>query len=165
MSQSTIDQVADLVDQVLRSIRGAWYPDDARGYLRDRTALTRAIARWGHECRARNWLFDAPFIERDIIAVLKQIKRSAVDIKYLPVYLEGAITRSIGQRAEELSALAKRIDLKTTRIVDGIRPVAQVIETTATETLAILYRDLRARQGRKRRTAAASPRTSQPSLL
>jgi hypothetical protein len=92
------------------------------------------------------------------MTVLREVKTRQADVKYLPVYLDGAIGRHLGQKAEEYSAAQKARGIKRlanviTRTVDGVERVEAVREKSATETLAALYHDLRLR-GRRRKKAA-----------
>lgn len=151
--------IDDLITDTLDVIRSQFYADRPREFKRDETALMKAIARWGYECRARGWHFDAQFIQRQFLELLNDIKRRGAEIKWLPVYLHGAVGRWIGQRAEELQAQARSIGTKATKIVQGVRSVDAVVEKTDTEVLATLYRDLRRKQRRTRSTE------KQPSLL
>ena len=96
--------VADLILNVLGAIQGQFYADRPREFSRDYQALRRALEWWGHECHQRGWDFDAEFVQKDLLTLLNEIKRLNADIKYLPKYLEGAIRKRIGVRAEELSA-------------------------------------------------------------
>jgi hypothetical protein len=142
---------------VLGAIRGQFYADHARDFLRDENALKRALATWGHECHRRGWDFDAPFIQRELLTLLNEIKRTDAAIDYLPVYLGGAIRRRVGQRAEELSAAAKTITARTGRVIKKLEgeQVTAVVQPSATEILATLYTDMtRAKRARKARPVA-----------
>jgi len=85
--------------------------------------------------------------------LLQDIKRREADVRYLPRYLHGAVSRHIGLRAEELSARAKAIQPKVAKLVKGLRQV-EVREPTTTEILAAVYRDT-IRQTRAARFARA----------
>jgi hypothetical protein len=144
--------IPDLIDSVIGVIGRQFYTDcSIREFMRDRRHLMKAISRYGHECCRRGWDFDAPFIEKELLKILNEIKRTSPDIRWFPNYLEGAVDRSIRQRAEELSARAKTIQPKIAKIIEGARPVA-VIEKTDTEVLSAVYRDLKRKT--KRRGAA-----------
>lgn len=141
--------VAELINDVSRCVRNSFYADKpARDYLRDERAIQRAIARYGVECERRGWHFQGDFIFHDLLQLLKAIKLTNADIKYLPVYLEGAVDRHIRMRADELNAAAKtakNVDSLTRKIVTGVQTVA-VVEKSTVETLALLYKDLRKRK-------------------
>jgi hypothetical protein len=138
--------VPELITTILSQLRHGFYSDKPpRDFKRDERALTKAIARWGYECHQRGWDFTPSFIRADITELLNQIKRSDASIQYLPVYLDGAIRKRIGLRSEELQAAARAVTPKVNKIVDGVQTVV-VREVTATETLALLYKDLRRRK-------------------
>jgi len=152
---------AELVLNVLGAIQGQFYPDRPNEFGRDYQALRRALNWWGHECHQRGWDFDAAFIQKDLLTLLNEIKRSGADIKWLPKYLEGAIRKRIGVRAEELSAAWKSRGARTGRalktIQDGV--VVAIIEPTATEVLAILHQQARAAvRARKARPEWVKPK-------
>ncbi len=152
--------VDDLISDTLDVIRSQFYPDHAREFKRDETALMKAIARWGYECHRRGWEFDAHFIQRQILDLLNDIKRRGADVQWLPVYLHGAVGRWIGQRSEELQAHARRVAPHIVKIVKGLGKVDAVVEKTDTEILATLYRDLRTKQRRRR-----APKVKQQELF
>lgn len=159
--------VPDLIAEVLSLVRNQHYADRVREFKRDERSLTKAIARYGFECERRGWLFEPRFIFRELAGLLLKIKTSGIEIKYLPVYLEGAVDRHIRLRAEELAeeAKAKRaVPVLMRRAVAGVQPV-QVVAPTAVEVLATVYRDLKSRQRTQRRTRAASVRVRQEVLL
>lgn len=132
--------IEDLIATVLDSIRSQFYAErPQREFLRDRTALIRAISKYGHECNQRGWHFDARFILHDIMKLLVEIRTSGADIDYLPLYLSGAVKRHIGQRAEELSAKAKTITPKVSKIVHGVGSVSAVVQSSDVEVLAKVY--------------------------
>lgn len=143
--------IDDLISDTLDVIRSQFYPDQAREFKRDETALMKAIARWGYECNRRGWAFDAAFIQRQVLDLLNDIKRRGLEIGYLPVYLHGAVGRWIGQRAEELQTAARRVEPHVTRIIKGVRGVEAVVEKTDTEILDALYRDLRRKKRRAKK--------------
>ncbi len=147
--------VPELINQVVLNIGHQFYDERSRDFFRDRLALTKAVARYGYECEQRGWLFEPDSIRRDIIELLQQIKRTGADIGYFPVYLESAISRHIGLRAEELQAEARAIPQKVSKIVNGLKGVEVVRQPSAVETLAILYRDLAARRRRRPHVASA----------
>ena len=147
----------ELIDEVLAVIRSQFYGERTREFMRDRTALMRGVARWGHECHQRGWQFDAPFIASELLTLLNEIKRAGAEFRYLPTYLHGAVGRSVGQRAEELSAQAKHERGRVTpaarlvnEVISGVRTVTAVREPSPTEQLARLYADLGRRQRARR---------------
>jgi hypothetical protein len=149
-TRTEVVTVSELIGSVLWRIRCEFYGDDrAREFKRDERALTKAVARWGYECDRRGWDFEPERIHNDVVELLKRIRRSGADIKYLPCYLDGAVRRTIGMRADEMSREQKRLERQVNRAVAGV-PVAQVVvEKKACEVLAMVYRNLAAR-GRKR---------------
>ena len=153
-------KISDIIVDVLSSIRGQWYADRPREFLRDERALMKAVSRYGHECNERGWEFDARAIRVELLNLLQEIKRSGVEIGYLPVYLHGAVGRHIGQRAEELSARAKAAAPRAAKIVAGVR-AAIVIEKTDVEVLAAVYADLKSR----RRPRAKAKQPTEPTLF
>jgi hypothetical protein len=122
-----------------------------REFIRDQRPLMRAIATYGYECDQRGWNFEADFIFHDLKELLKRIRDSEADIKFLPVYLEGAVRRRIGQQAEELSARAKTIAPKVAKLVQGVKLVEAVREPSAVEILSQLYKGLKKGQAARRR--------------
>lgn len=155
--------IAELVVDVLGALRSQFYCDlPARDYVRDERFLTAALATYGHECRQRGWLFDAGFLKGELLGLLQTFKRHGVEPKWMPVYLQGAIRRHIGTRAEELQAAARNVPKNVTRIVAGVQPVV-VVEKSATELLALLYADVR--KMKRTRAGALKPRTKEPTLL
>lgn len=154
--------IPDLISLILGSIRGQFYSDRPREFMRDERALTKAIARYGYECAHRSWHFQPQAILRDLANLLNEIKRADLQIGYLPVYLEGAVRRHIGQRAEELQAQARTIEPRLTKIVSGVKGVEAVREPSAVDILATVYRDLKSRKPARRQ---AKRQPTQPSLL
>lgn len=162
--------VSELIDQVLQSIARDFYglqpghtlsaggegqgevasPSDLRKFMRDRTALMKAVARYGYTCTQRGWSFEVPHILKEVMEVLISMRDKQASIKWLPRYLEGAIDRHIRQRAEELSALAKVKDRQNvTKKVEGLAKVEAIREPSPTEILSTLYKDLNSRRRRK----------------
>lgn len=156
--------VAELIENVLRAILAAFYRDRAEDFFRDRHALTRAIARYGVECHSRGWEFSTLSIQTELLALLNQIRKQKADIKYLPVYLEGAVDRHIRVRAEELSAHAKLGRNIVKRTVSGIQPAA-VREATEVETLAALYKSMRRVKAKRKSALKPIVKEAQQSLL
>lgn len=158
--------VADLIAEVTTKIRNVFYADrPAREFLRDERAITRAIARYGYECDNRGWDFQVEFIRRDLLDLLRSMRDKSADIKYLPVYLEGAVDRHVRTRAEELAAAAKAIPNIVKRSVKDLA-VTNAIEKTPVETLALLYGDLNKRRRQQQKSKPNSiKKTIQPQLL
>ncbi len=144
--------IPELIANTLEAVRSKFYADRPREFLRDERALTGAISTWGYECNQRGWDFTPQFIFKDIMGVLLDIQRRGADVKYLPVYLQGAVRRHIGQRAEELQAAGRDVRRNVKRIVNGVE-VAVIVEKTNTEVLSALYTDLK----RQQRTRKARP--------
>lgn len=145
--------VDQLITEVLNSIRQHWYADRVREYKRDERALMKAVLRYGYECNQRGWQFEADFIFTELMTLLKKIRTSGADIGYLPVYLDGAIKRHLGTRAEELSAKAKTIRVQTVKVVAGLHRVEAIHEPTAVEMCSAVFKSLQ--RARKRKTAPA----------
>ncbi len=99
--------IPELLIEVLALLRDQFYADKPVGHwFRDRTALTKAVTRYGYECEQRGWEFDVSFIRQEIMAILQSCKKHDC-IAYLPTYLSEAIGRHVREHAEELSAKAK----------------------------------------------------------
>jgi hypothetical protein len=157
--------VSDLITEVSRAVRNSFYTDKpVRDFVRDDRAIMRAIARYGYECDRRGWSFQVEFIHRELFSLLRSIREKDAEIKYLPVYLEGAVDRHIRMRAENLQVAARKLSNITQRAVKDIA-VLGVVEKTPVETLALLYRDLGQRRRTQRRVNAATPQSTQASLL
>jgi hypothetical protein len=168
-----IDPVAVLVDTCLTYIRTHFYQDKpTRDYHRDEPALMKAIARYGYLCHQRHWEFEPLEIQKDLIALLRNLLGRMDEIKYLPIYLEKAIDRHIGLRAEELSAKAKakkQVSAIVSKEMDG-KQVVVIKEATTTEKLSTLYADLALRKAerraeRKAAQAAKKAETKELTLL
>lgn len=158
--------VPDLITSVLSQIRNGFYAERTRDFMRDERQLTKAIARWGYECEQRGWDFTPDFIANELRQLLIKIKQTDADIGYMPVYLEGAVTRSIRMRAEELSAAAKarRTPAKLAqKIVNGVK-VGDVREPTTVEVLAKVFTELK-RQRRAKRKALKPVKEKQENLI
>jgi len=156
-----------LINDVLDVLRNQFYCDQRPGaFQRDERYLIGAIATYGKECTDRGWHFDAPFLRAELLGLLQSFKQSNVEIQWMPVYLQNAIRRHIGQRAEELQASARHVPRVATKIIAGVQPVA-IIEATDTEMLAKLYSDVR--KLRRQRTAALKVKVNvkrqQPELI
>lgn len=142
--------VPELISDVLGQIRNGFYEGMDHAFFRDRTALMRAISRFGYEFEQRGWEIEAQQVRDCLLELLRNIKKAGSDIRYLPVYLDGAVRRFIGMRAEEFSAEQKRIGRHVARAVSKVTPVV-VVEPKTCEVLSFVYRDLNAR---RRRTGA-----------
>lgn len=144
--------VPELINDLLRRIRSTdWYHGRDREFKRDERALLKAIARYGYACNERGWAFEPDQILQDLLGLLRQIVNQQADVKYFPIYLEGAVDKHIRVRAEELNARAKQARavarLASQMVVDT--QVVRVVAPTAVETLDALYRQLK--QPRKRK--------------
>jgi hypothetical protein len=159
--------VPELIEDVLRRIRSTdRYHGRDREFLRDRTALTKAIARYGYACNERGWHFQPNEILGDLVALLRDIVNKNAPIGYFPVYLEGAVDRHIRTRAEELNERARKSKLPAAlvpKIVSGTQ-VVRVIEPTSVELLDAIYRDLKARRKAARQVKPARTRAAQGEL-
>lgn len=167
------DPIAILIDTCLTYIRTHFYADKARrDYHRDEQSLTKAIARYGYACAQRHWLFEPLEIQQDIIALLRKTVDRADQIQYLPIYLEKAIDRHIGERAEELSAKAKakkEVPALVQKKLHGTQVVV-IEQIPAVQVLCTVYEDLRQRQQqarakRKAITHAKTKEQQEPTLL
>jgi hypothetical protein len=152
----------ELIANVLENLRQHYYTDDAgqfraHEYKRDERQLIRAIATYGAECNQRGWHFQADFIYQDLMQLLLTIRTSGADIQYVPIYLAGAIRRHLGQRAEELSAQAKTIAPRVTKLVAGLTKVEAIRQPTDVEIFAEVYAGIgkiqRARKAGKARNS------------
>lgn len=155
--------VDELIVEVLNLVRNGFYADRVREFKRDERQLTKAILRYGYECDQRGWNFDARHIFRELAAILQKIRTGAAEIEYLPVYLDGAVRRHIGQRAEELSAKAKSLPVNTAKLVAGLKTVEAVRETSAVEICAAVFKELS--RHRRRQTKARAVNVKQGDLL
>lgn len=159
--------IPDLIANLLGVLRNQFYADTPREFLRDERQLTKAIARYGHECAQRGWHFEPQFIQDDLLKLLNEIKRTGADIGYLPVYLEGAVDRHVRQRAEELNAKAKaqRIPGAITKVLHGVEVVEAVRERTQTEVLAEVYQQLAQRKRQHRAALKRQPKVRELELF
>jgi hypothetical protein len=144
--------VPELITDLLRRIRSTdWYHGRDREFKRDERALLKAIARYGYACNERGWSFEPDQIFQDLVALLRQIVNQQADVKYFPIYLEGAVDKHIRVRAEELNARSKQARavarLASQVVVDT--QVVRVVAPTAVETLDALYRQLKQPRRRK----------------
>lgn len=152
--------IETLIHTVLRDIRLRFYGDRTREFCRDRNALIKGIARYGHECYARGWELQPDFIARDIVGLLKQVQVQGGPKGYLPTYLEGAVNRHVGLRAEELSEEAKLVSSQVSRTVAGIRKAdVPPPGSAAVEVLDKLWRQMKAGRPRKQTAQAAKQGT------
>jgi hypothetical protein len=169
--------LTEAIDRCLVAIRDQFYDEDRpRDFLRDRTALIKAVARYGVECERRGWRFDEIHIVQAILKLLPQIKPP--DHQWLPVYLEKCIDRHVGQRSEELQAESRRIDTAAEKVLREARllnpsPKSEIrnpkseIRMAATEVLAALHREhaakIRAGKARKKAAAGRAKAPAEPS--
>lgn len=159
--------IPDLIANLLGVLRNQFYADTPREFLRDERQLTKAIARYGHECAQRGWHFEPQFMQDDILKLLNEIKRTGAEIGYLPVYLEGAVDRHIRQRAEELNAKAKanKVPHAVQRVVNELGKVEAVRERTQTEVLAEVYQQLAQRKRQHRAALKRQPKAREQDLF
>ncbi len=163
---------ADVIERCLAAIRDHFYvgPEGelrSRDFARDRTALMKAICRYGKACADRGWEFDEGHVVQAILQLLPQVTRP--QHQWLPLYLEQCIDRHVGQKAEQLNEKAKALRTKAEAAVSRARKVVLpggvvVRPVSTTEQLATLWHDL---NNRRRRKAAQrqAPAPAQPSLL
>lgn len=144
--------VEELISETLNKVRNFFYADRVREFKRDEHALMKAVLRYGHECHQRGWSFDADFIYREVATVLQSIRDRSADIKYLPIYLDGAMKRAVGGRSEELQIEAKSRRANPARLVAGLNTVQAVVEKSAVQTCSEVFTAL-AKQRRARRAA------------
>jgi hypothetical protein len=149
--------VPELINAVLNAIRLVFYRDRIREFKRDERALMKAIARYGYECDRRGWNFKPEDIQTELVNLLNSVWKNRAEIKYLPLYLEGAVDRHIRQRADELNAQAKKLSTVTRRAIGNLE-VKDVREQTTVEVLATLYKDLKRQKRAKRKPATPTAR-------
>lgn len=170
-----LDEFQTTVESLLTRCWHGFYEarPDGRGlreFKRDLPKLRMAILRYGKECSDRGWEFDLDHFAHALTGLLNDVLGRADSIGYLPTYLDGAVTRHIGQRAEQLNEKAK-VELGMDRIVG--RVVADVVRVkgrmaagprpvSATEIAAQLYAQLR-QSTRAKAKAAAAKRTAKQS--
>lgn len=161
---------AELTATVLDNLRRNFYTDANSGhertreFKRDERQLIRAIATYGHECNQRGWNFQADFIYQDLMNLLLQIRKSGADIGYMPVYLEGAIKRHLGLRADELNQRAKSMANRLSKVMVQIGTPASnpVRQPSAVEVFSELYRGIgKIQRARKSKKKAAQERQEQ----
>ena len=140
-----MNTVEELIDRVLEYCWKHHYDPREREFHRDKTALMKCVARYGHLCKARGWMIEPQFIAGEIIRVLRKAREKKADIRYLPSYLEGALTRAFGERAEEISAEALTTKRTIATIVKDAEKntVSAVLKPTAVEVLDTLYRNMK----------------------
>lgn len=137
---SPSEQIADLIQTLLGAIRGQFYADRTREFMRDSHALRQAIARYGAECSMRGWQFNPQFVLKDILELLNAVKRQGTEsVQYLPKYLEGAIDRHVKLRAEKLHEEARDPANLCLGITRKISPVQVVQERSPMEILGLVY--------------------------
>jgi hypothetical protein len=162
--------VADLIERVLQVVREQFYAaKPARDFVRDRTMLMQAIARYGFACHRNGWEFEPAQIVQDLLKLLPTIKPP--DHQWLPRYLESCIDRSIRQRAEQLQQVARKNAAPAKVAQRGLGKLQVLPETVivrepgTVETLDTLYRDLRSRSRAGKQVAKARPAVAQPALF
>lgn len=159
--------VPELIEDVLRRIHSLdRYHDRPREFMRDRTALMKAISRYGYACNARGWHFQPNEILGDLVALLRQIVEQNADIGYFPIYLEASVDKHIRTRAEELNERARKA--KSPAVVSHkivhTTEVVRVLEKSPVEILDALYRDLKARKKTARATKPAKVKQGELTL-
>jgi len=148
----TVDQL--ITSLLLRIHRDHYASRPVRDWMRDEHEITRAIARYGHECHSRGWEYDEAAVYVDLMDVLDSCLRARATIRHLPVYLAGAVDRHIRLRAEELREAAIRIETHAGRAMRELAAERGERLPRTCETLAALYRDLsQARRARRQREA------------
>lgn len=123
----------ELTLKFLRRVQVGFYQTDPRGFLRDRQALVKALARYGSICAQRGWALDAEFIYADIVRVLGSFENKKDRIEYLPIYLQHAIDQHCREHAEELRRAAQaHEDRVVTRVVERVSNGVRVVEAVRT---------------------------------
>lgn len=138
--------VAELIDQVMHRVRVRFYSDrPVREWVRDRNALLKAVARYGHECTQRGWRFEADELAGRLVALLNRIERPGGE-GWFPKYLEAAVDQHVRERAEEIQAAARRAETITAKALAGLPPVSAVRPPSASEMLGAVWAEQRRRQ-------------------
>lgn len=151
-----------LIEKVLDAVWKDHYTPRDREFHRDKTALIKCIARYGYLCKQRNWHVEPDFILREIMSVLQRARKQKADIKYLPAYLESAITRAVGQRSEEIAEQAlNNTNRHLLKVVKEATVVNAVLQPTAVEILSTLYKNI----ATLKRAKKAKIKHKQPELL
>jgi hypothetical protein len=139
--------VPELITRVLHMLHGQFYCDLPRSaFHRDEKYLIAAIGTYGHECRQRGWEFDAQFMYEELCSLVRSFMKSGAEPRWMPLYLQTAIRRHIGERAEELNARGKAsrsVPATVRTIVDGLKVVTAIREPSATDLMSSVYRDVR----------------------
>jgi len=151
--------VDELILETLNKIRNFFYADRTREFKRDERALMKAILRYGHECYRRGWEFDAEFIYCEVARVLQAIRSSGAEIKYLPVYLDGAMKRAVGGRSEELQIEAKSRRADPIRLVVGLTKVDAVREPSGAEICSRVFEAVRQQRKKKLKRHVSKQKT------
>ena len=133
----------DLTLKFLHRVQAGFYQADPRGFLRDRQALVKSLARYGSICAQRGWELDAEFIYADVVRVLGSFENKKERIEYLPIYLQHAIDQHCREHAEELRRAAQArkdrvVATEVSRVVNGVRVVEAVRAVSMVEQLAAL---------------------------
>lgn len=161
--------VPELIERVLVAVRDHFYgAKPPRDFVRDRTALIRAISRYGYACHQNGWEFEPAQIVADLLKLLPTIKPP--EHQWLPRYLEACIDRSIRQRAEQLQQAARK-NARTANVASQalakltVLPATVIVrEPGSIELLDALHRDLK-RGARRKPATATKPTTAQPALF
>lgn len=134
--------VDDLINAVTQHVYKVFYEPRHNEFFRDQQAIRRAVAHYGYECNQRGWNPDPEFIWTEILRILRSAEVRKAEIRYLPVYLDRAVTMAVGIRAEEIKAASRETKTIVARVVSSLKPVEVIRERTAVEVLAELYKSL-----------------------
>lgn len=162
--------VPELIANVLDNLRRHFYTTEAghfraHEFKRDEHQLIKAIATYGHECNQRAWNFECDFIHREMMELLLKIRTSGADIQYLPVYLQGAIRRHLGTRAEELSAKAKALPARIANAMATVRVGVNVQRPSDGEVFTEVFRGINRIQKHRRKTKNSGKESQSQKLL
>jgi hypothetical protein len=135
-----------LIQQVLSTVMKQFYHGRENHFWRDKHALLKCIARYGYACNERGWQIEPGFILAEIGRVLESAAKHKASIEYLPAYLDAALTRAIGQRAEELSEAALHAGKSAPKLVQSGTRVNAVLQPTAVEILSALHGSLKTKR-------------------
>jgi hypothetical protein len=151
--------VQELISEILTRLERQFYAHlPRRDFKRDEKYLIAAIGTYGWECKGRGWEFDLDFVYSELCRLLESFKRRTTgeDVRWMPNYLQQAIRQHIREHAEELKAKSARPGRLARKIVDELDQVKAIVEPSATEQAASIYRDVR----RMRLKAKAAERSS-----
>jgi hypothetical protein len=137
-----------VIARILNQIRLLHYKDDPV-FWKHRMHLVKAITRFGFECSKRGWDLDEATVCNTIINVVAKAKHSEID--FLPAYLQSAIDRLVGQKAEELRDAAIRNSTRRSvrKVMNGVDKVDAVREPTLMEQFAAVHSGLTKRLKRE----------------